>query len=302
MSKPLLSLCMPTNGVIEWVFPVLESIYNQNVDSKLFEVIITDNGNNQEFKEKIKKYITLHSNIIYIETTALPFLNEIEAYNNASGDLIKFINHRTKLIDGTMIKFLKLVNEYKDTKPIFYFSNGVLKISKELHEYNSFDLFVRNLSYWSSWSTGMTIWKSDFEKMSKNLSDYNELFPHTNILFNEKNRNKYIIDNTIIFEELPINDIPKARYDLFYAFCVEYPEIILNLMIKKNISINTFLEIKKNLLYYIASLYIDFIIKKKKCSYDLSSINKSISVFYSKNKLRLTIFKKGIFKILKRRF
>ena len=56
MNKPVLSLCMPTNGVIEWVFPVLESIYCQNVDETEFEVIITDNGDNKPFKEKIIEY------------------------------------------------------------------------------------------------------------------------------------------------------------------------------------------------------------------------------------------------------
>ena len=42
----LLSLCMPTNGISEWVFPSLDSIYNSSVDESLFEVIVTDNGNN----------------------------------------------------------------------------------------------------------------------------------------------------------------------------------------------------------------------------------------------------------------
>ena len=31
MNKPLVSLCMPTNGIIDWVFPVLESIYNHTI-------------------------------------------------------------------------------------------------------------------------------------------------------------------------------------------------------------------------------------------------------------------------------
>ena len=60
MNKPLVSLCMPTNGVIDWVFPVLDSIYNQNVDIDLFEVVITDNGNNAEFKKSIKGYLQTH--------------------------------------------------------------------------------------------------------------------------------------------------------------------------------------------------------------------------------------------------
>ena len=42
--KLVLSLCLPTNGISEWVFPVLESIYSQNVDESKYEVIVTDNG------------------------------------------------------------------------------------------------------------------------------------------------------------------------------------------------------------------------------------------------------------------
>ena len=44
MQNTILSLCMPTNGVVEWVFPVLDSIFEQGCNSDDFEVIITDNG------------------------------------------------------------------------------------------------------------------------------------------------------------------------------------------------------------------------------------------------------------------
>ena len=56
INYPLLSLCIPTYGVSEWVFPVLESIYNQAKDLTMFEVVVTDNGNNASFKEKIREY------------------------------------------------------------------------------------------------------------------------------------------------------------------------------------------------------------------------------------------------------
>ena len=50
-NKPLISLCIPTNGVIYLFAPVLESIYKQECDETKFEVIVTDNGNNEDFKE-----------------------------------------------------------------------------------------------------------------------------------------------------------------------------------------------------------------------------------------------------------
>ena len=80
MNNPIVSLCIPTNGVIEWVFPVLDSIYSQDCDYNDFEVILTDNGNNKEFKEKINRYRKQYSNLYYFETKALGFLNEIESY------------------------------------------------------------------------------------------------------------------------------------------------------------------------------------------------------------------------------
>ena len=103
MSSPLLSLCIPTNGILELIFPVLESIYSQNdVDSSLFEVVVMDNGDNREFKIKIKDYAKQHKNLVYKETELKGFLSESECYKAASGTFIKFINHRTKLLPNAI--------------------------------------------------------------------------------------------------------------------------------------------------------------------------------------------------------
>lgn len=302
--NPKVSLCIPTNGVIEWLFPVLDSIIRQNVDENLYEIVITDNGNNYAFKEKIKEYIKDFNNITYIETNALPFLNEIEAYKNAKGDLIKFINHRTLLEEGTL-KYLVDFSEanYKE-KPIVYFSNGVLNIPKDQNRYNSFDLFVRNLSYYSSWSTGMAIWKEDFEIIRDNVIIYNELFPHMDILFYVKNRENYIIDNRVILKEMDQGKRPKGNYDLFFAFGVEYPSIILDLLRDRKISVETFKSVLDDNLDFISSMYIDYVLLKKYCSYDLSGKNLICEVFYSKfhflRKIIKNILIKGIKKITKR--
>lgn len=297
MSNPIVSLCMPTNGVVEWVFPVLESIYNQKVNNELFEVVITDNGNNAEFKKAINEYILTHTNIVYSETQALPFVNEIESYKRATGELIKFVNHRTKLVEGTLQRMIDYVDRNRTLKPITYFSNGVIEMSKDKHEYNSFDEFVRNLSYWSSWSTGMTIWKTDFDELPEDISKFNELFPHTNVLFNVRDREKYVIDNSIIFSEMPQEKKPKGDYDLFFAFGIDYPGIILDLLRSKSISSETYRCIIDDNLSFIASLYYQYLIKKDYCSYDLNGINDMYDVFYTKIEIRKRIIKLCINKI-----
>lgn len=285
--EPLVSLCMPTNGVVEWVFPVLESIYAQGIDNSLFEVVITDNGNNVDFKKKIQEYLLNHSNIVYAETQALPFINEIESYKRANGKLLKFVNHRTLLIEGALNRLVAFSKENERDKPIIFFSNGVLKIEKKQYAYKTFDEFVKNLSYWSSWSTGMTIWKSDFEKLPKDVSDFNELFPHTNVLFGERHRDKYMIDNSIIFSEIPQGKKPKGDYDLFFAFGIEYPWIISTLLRDKDISPETFRYVKEGNLEFLAELYFQYCVKKQYCSYYLGGLNDMYGVFYNKKELLL---------------
>ena len=284
-NKKLISLCIPTNGVIEWVFPVLESIYAQGVETALYEIVITDNGDNIEFKKKIIEYSDKYSNLIYKETTALPFLNEIEAYKIANGELIKFVNHRTKLRDGTLQKLIEFAENNKEDKPVIYFTNGVLPLKTEKIIYQDFDSFVCGLSYWSSWSTGMAIWKEDFKSLPADISEYNELFPHTTILFHRKNGNKYVIDNTTIFDELPQGKKPKGNYDLFRAFGIEYPGIICDLLRGGYISNKTFCSVAKNNLEFIASLYFDYCVRKRYCSYNLDGLKDMFGVFYTKRKL-----------------
>lgn len=284
MSSPLLSLCIPTNGIIEWVFPVLDSIYAQNVDNSLFEVVVTDNGDNEEFYKKIIAYQKEYENLFYYKSSGYEFLSEPDSYKNAKGLFIKFINHRTKLKQGTLRYFVDWVEENKDEKPFIYFSNGVLNEEK-VFEFGSFDEFVKKLSYWSSWSTGMAFWKETFDLIPKETV-YNFLFPHMTILFSQRKLAKYIVDDKILLEEIPQGKIPKGRYNLFYAFGIEYMGIICDLLRSGDINLETFDLIKKSNKQFITNLYCDYIILHKKCSYELVDYKIALDVFYGHQSIR----------------
>lgn len=289
----MISLCMPTNGVIEWVFPVLDSIYDQGVQESLFEVVVTDNGGNVEFAEKMNEYVKEHSNIIYAKTEALPFINEIESYKRANGELIKFVNHRTILLKGSLQRLIDFVEENRAEKPIIYFANGMLKSENTIICPN-FNEFVKKLSYWSSWSTGMTIWKSDFDKLPENVSEFNELFPHTTVLFKERKREKYVIDNSEIFYEMPQGKKPKGSYDLFGAFGIEYPWIICTLLRDGDITCDTFRTVVKDNGDFIGSMYWAYCVRRKYCSYDLSGEENMYGVFYSKKEIKRAAYRYGV--------
>ena len=303
----ILSLCIPTNGISEWVFPVIDSIYCSNIDKNKYEVIVTDNGNNLDFKATIKRYTEIYPNLIYKETESSGFLNQIDAFKLARGKLIKFINHRMKLKPESVKYFIDFAEQYQKEMPVVYFSNGVLsKCDKNINVFTNFDEFVLHLKRYSSWSAGVAIWNKDIPILEK--INYNKLFPHTDILFLNKNNKKYIIDNTKLLNEIHVeNHEKKGTYNLFYAFAVEYPKILFNLMQKEFISEMTFITLKKDILDFLAELYIDFILRRKKSSYIFDDINSHISIFFSMMELYLfvgyKVLKKLIYKpinILKR--
>lgn len=56
IAEPILSLCLPTNVTIEWIFPVTDSIYAQNMHPNLYGVIVTNNGDNEGFENYLNQY------------------------------------------------------------------------------------------------------------------------------------------------------------------------------------------------------------------------------------------------------
>ncbi len=279
MNNPVLSLCLPTNGVSEWVFPVLESVYSQNVDLTLFEIVITNNGDNPDFEKRIEEYASQKENLIYKKTKAFLFENQIEALRLSSGEYLKFLNHRAIMEKGSLEWMINLVNKYKKEKPVMYLSNGALN-KKQVFETNSFDLFVKELREFASWTTGVGVWKSDFEKISKDKV-YNKISPHSDVLFAERKKSKYIIDDKIWNHEIDTNHKNKGTYDLFKAFGIEELSITLGLYLDGDISIDTLKYIKKCYEKLIIKFYRDFVILKRPCSYDLSSFKKSVSIFFN---------------------
>lgn len=276
----LLSLCIPTNGVVEWVIPVLTSIYSQSINDSLFEVVIADNGKSNELESNIMQNFSNHDNLRYCRTKAQGFENQLLAFSMASGEFIKFINHRMLLKPGTIEYLLKYVNDNLKGKPLTYFSNG--KLCSHVKEYHSFDLFFKDLSYWSSWSAGVSVWKKDYDLFVKDQENRaNKLFPH--IIFIAQNiKDKYVIDDSELMEEIKVDYSNRSQYNLFFAFAVEYPLIIIDLYRNNKISFSTYKSVIKSIRYYCAKLYVDFIVLKKRCSFELDRYDESIRVFFSK--------------------
>ena len=277
----LLSFCIPTNGIIEWVFPVLDAIYQQGEDITKFEVVVTDNGDNAEFKEKMEQYALKHTNLIYQRNNAYLFHNQLEALKIANGKYLKFLNHRSILEEGAIAKFLSFVEENQEEKPVAYFSNGLMKTNSETLVFSDFDGFVKGLGHYASLTTGVGIWKEDFDRIPENFK-YSKISPHSGVLFSERHKSKYLINDEVLMRDIDNDQSKKGKYDLFSAFGYEELSITMELLCDGDITTDTFKVVKRGYKNFLCNLYLDYCIFKEPCSYILDGFDNAMGIYFSK--------------------
>ena len=285
--SPLLSLCIATNGISEWIFPVLDSIYSQNVDTNLFEVVVTDNGTNECFFNKMNDYKSNHSNLVYRRNNAFLFENQIEALRASCGEFLKFVNHRALMEPGAINWMLELVKANLESKPVMYLSNGALNLKEEWS--GDFNGFVKILKRYASWTTGGGVWRTDFEKIPKEHV-YNKISPHSDVLFAERKKELYIVDDKRWSKDIDVNHSKKGNYDLYKAFGVEEFSITLGLYIDGDISVDTLKVVKKDYENFLSELYLYFNILKHSCSYDLTGFNDAMGIFFNGYYIKLKAY------------
>lgn len=268
------SICIPTNGRLDILRKTLESIYiNCNVQYSDFEVVLADNATNNDLSDLLNDF-NIYPNIIYSKSYAAGYLNSIYALKLGKGKLLKLHNNYTKFLPGALHDLVELVKSESCQRPIIFFKNsGQNKSCK----FNSFDEFSFNLSYWNTWSTGISIWKDDFDVMKS--FEYNKMFPHVTLLLSQSFKNRYVIDDTIYFINQDI--IAKGGYNLFRTFAVEYLEIMKQAVNQNLISLKTFIKIKEDLFFnYLPIWFFNTKIKNNNYTFDLTNIKESILVYY----------------------
>lgn len=292
MSKPVLSLCMPTNGISEWVFPALDSIYSQDVNTDDFEVIVTNNGNDENFHNRMVEYTAQHNNLIYQKTTAYLFANQLEALSLAQGEYLKFLNHRSILQKGALKQLIRLVQDNQVNKPVIYFSCGALQIKTDdkVLKCDDFDAFIANLRRHVSWTTGVGIWKEDYDRIPKDFQ-YDKISPHSGILFAERHKSQYLINDFLFAKDIDSSHAKKGKYDLFKAFAVEEPAILTKLFIDGDISSKTLKIVLNDYKKFVGELYLMFCIFKRPCSYTLTGFDDTMGIYFSRSSIYLEAVK-----------
>lgn len=277
--KLLCSICIPCFKRTEQVRNTLKSIYEDNSDVPLdeYEIVITDNDPEQEINSVVSEFSN-KKNIFYYPTKCEGFLNSYYSLTYGRGELLKLHNSQNKIKKGMLAKIVNQVKDNIDEKPLIFYTNGFLN-KKSVCSYTSFDQFMRNLSYWSSWSGGMSIWKTDFESIAG--MNLNPLFPHTSLFLTQYSKKKYIIDDCKIYDVQRI--YKRGGHNKFEAFSVHYPSLIEECYKENHISYECKECIFENLYKdFIPTLLFNKYIARIE-TYDASGFRKNCAKYFPKN-------------------
>ena len=278
--NPILSLCIPTNGIAKWVLPLVESIYEQGVDNNLFEVVVTNNGEDNGLSNSLNNFN--QPNLHYYKTSAIGFTNQIESFKKASGLFCKMLNHRSILLNGSIENLISIITRYKKTQPIIYCAERFSKGEKNyapMIECENINSFIANLGCLVSWSAGVGIWKEDITKLDN--CKINPLFPHMALLLEIREDSQYVIWD--VKYEKQSKEEGKGGYNPFFAFGVEFLDIINFLRIESKITEKTFVKLKESIYIRLKYFYLeDVLLNLSHNHYDMTNIKEHMMVYYDK--------------------
>ena len=247
MNQPLLSLCIPTNGVVDYVIPLVRSIYSQGIDNQLFEVVISDNGGKAELEDALHQIDK--PNLKYIRSEVQGFMNQISCLQAADGLFLKMVNHKSKFRDSILKELIDLIIVNKKDCPMLFFSNE-----------------------------GLGIWKKDKAQLKSIL--YSKMFPAASILFGVRKDSRYLVFNKKMTYQENVNRI--RRYDFFKVFAVEWVDMYYNLFKSNRISNSLFHFLKKDLFRrYLISYYYQIVVAKTDQAEKPVNIKTSMCKYYS---------------------
>lgn len=252
-SKPLVSICIPTYKRPEIVKKTIKSILNSGVTSDILNICITDNSTTDETKSMIEEEFLSYGMVNYKKTVCPGFMNSIEALKYGDGEFLKLHNDYSKFKHGELEKFVNVIKKYQKEKPVMFFSMGALRKKHKIEEFRTFNDFMYDIHYYSTWSSAFGIWKDDFDYLLKQQIDMDKMFPHTSFLFMLTSAKNYIVDDSEYVDNLPLKK--KGGYNLPDNFIRLYLNMVKHILVNEEISDKTYAKIESGIIRFVAKWY-----------------------------------------------
>ena len=129
--KPLLSIIIPVYNLQDYVVKALDSIYDQNEDEKLFEVIVVDDGSTDNSLAVITEYAIRHTNIhVYTQPNGGVSRARNLALQQVNGYYLTFLDADDRFANNSLSQLFRLI-QGTSSADVFYCRTFVLYPSGE---------------------------------------------------------------------------------------------------------------------------------------------------------------------------
>lgn len=248
MSKYLVSICIPTYNRAPYLKKSLDSLSCQpEFQRGLVEIVVSDNASTDDTEKLIETYQAQYDNIKYYRNDSnIGFKNLGVAIARGTGTLRKLSNDTIQYNKHSLQKFCAAVQMYRQSMPVLFWSNGQTKKRLCTNDPNE---FLREVSFYITWSGGFSIWGSDCNGVFEEaLESQSELW-HTECLCRLIAQRRSLIICPEVFGRVQTVSRKNISYGLYKVFYENYLGILHRLVDQKVLSLTCFEAMKKDLLY-----------------------------------------------------
>ena len=261
MSKPLLSICIPTynRGVLldNTLSCITSDVIFRNTDD--VQIVISDNCSSDNTEQVCKKYVKeFPSKIKYVrqqKTIFAPF-NIYGVLDYADGKFLKMHNDNILFINDGLRKLVDIIRE--DNQDLVFCINQESSTGR-LKRYDGVDSIVREISYWTTWMCAQC-YRAETYRKQEYIEEYMlQWVASVDILFRMvEGGARFVCLYEPIFQGQTVNK-KGGRYNVAEVFGKNYIGLLRKYVDKKQLSLPVFNnEKKKLLLNHINPFYFDF--------------------------------------------
>lgn len=257
---PLISICIPTRNRAAILRRTLESIVSQQEfgDTDLFEIAVSDNCSEDATSEVIKEFVGRYpGRIVHSRNDSnIGFGNLLKALSLGTGDYLKLNNDTLVHRPGSLAALLQDVRQAKSGEVLF-FPNGSAPRREQCFSSDSLDEFVRDVSYWTTWSSAFGIWRDDRDVCLRLFEEKRSSeMPHAYVLLHlVASGRRACTDNRELFASVVPDK--KGGYNIAQVFGCYYTAFLQEFFAAGKLSARTLEREKFRLFNFIARWYFD---------------------------------------------
>lgn len=258
MTKPLLSICIPTYNRAEYLEKSLESLVSQPEFAQI-EVVISDNASTDNTEEVCRSYQKKYPNIHYFKNTEnIHDRNFPSVLMRASGVYRKLFNDTVIYEKDCLAYIIELIKKYTSDRIFLFFLNAQ-KLPRRINAeclLNDFEDFCTITGHRLTWIASFGLWEEDCENLDAEFSFCNLSLWQTYKTLRIASRQKKVLllsKKIISIQSVTNRDYSYGLYTVFYK---NFPSLLKPYIDSGELSESAYKKIRKDMLYTQAAPWI----------------------------------------------